>query len=189
MFNQVKVPTEDADALRLLWWEDINLEWPSKFQMNNPIFGATDSPSCANFSLKRAAEVNKENFSEDAGNAVEWGFYVNDFIKTVETVEEAKSLANEVTSLLSEYGFRLTKRMSNSRDVLSVIPGKESLEQIYVKASRTERMKNSFAKIEVWIWNSIPRSVRLFCKSKFSKAIKKIRFNTLELEDNYTEVS
>ena len=32
MFNQVKVPPEDADALRFLWWEDNNLEKPSEFQ-------------------------------------------------------------------------------------------------------------------------------------------------------------
>ena len=66
MFNQVKVPPEDADALRFLWWEDSNLERPSEFQMPSHIFGDTDSPSCANFCLKRAAEDNKENFSENA---------------------------------------------------------------------------------------------------------------------------
>ena len=43
----------------------------------------------------------------------------------MKTVEEARSLANEVTSLLAEAGFRLTKGMSDSRDVLSVIPEKE----------------------------------------------------------------
>ena len=43
----------------------------------------------------------------------------------MKTVEEARSLANEVTSLLAEAGFRLTKWMSNSRDVLSVIPEEE----------------------------------------------------------------
>ena len=40
-------------------------------------------------------------------------------------MEEARSLANEVTSLLAEAGFRLTKWMSNSQDVLSVIPEEE----------------------------------------------------------------
>ena len=125
MLNQVKVPTEDADALRFLWWEDSSLERPSEFQMTRHIFGATDSPSCANFCLKRAAEDNKGNFSEDTVNAVNIDFYVDDFIKSVKTVEEARSLANEVTSLLAEAGFNLTKWMSNSRDVLSVIPEKE----------------------------------------------------------------
>ena len=45
MFNQVKVPPEDSDALRFLWWEDSDLERPSEFQMTSHIFGATDSPS------------------------------------------------------------------------------------------------------------------------------------------------
>ena len=51
MFNQVKVPPEDSDALRFLWWEDSDLERLSEFQMTTHIFGATDSPSCANFCL------------------------------------------------------------------------------------------------------------------------------------------
>ena len=33
MFNQVKVPPEDSDALRFLWWEDSDLENLSEFQM------------------------------------------------------------------------------------------------------------------------------------------------------------
>ena len=77
--------------------------------------------SCAIFCLKRAAEDNRGNFSEDAVNAVKKDFYVDDFIKSMKTVDKAKSLVDEVTSLPSEVGFRLTKWMSNSRDVLSVI--------------------------------------------------------------------
>ena len=93
MVNQVKVPPEDADALRFLWWEDSNLERSSELQMTGHVFGATDSPSCANFCLKRAAEDNQGNFSGDAVNAVKKDFYVDDFIKSVKTVEEARSLA------------------------------------------------------------------------------------------------
>ena len=55
MFNQVKVPPEDSDALRFLWWEDSDLERLSEFEMTTHIFGDTDSPSCANFCLKKAA--------------------------------------------------------------------------------------------------------------------------------------
>ena len=49
MFNQGKVPPEDSDALRFLWWEDSDLARLSEFKMTTHIFGATDSPSCANF--------------------------------------------------------------------------------------------------------------------------------------------
>ena len=45
MFNQVKVPPENSDALRFLWLKDCGLERPSEFQMTSHIFGATDSPS------------------------------------------------------------------------------------------------------------------------------------------------
>ena len=93
--------------------------------MTSHIFSASDSHSCAHFCLKSAAEDNKGNFSEDAVNAVKRDFYVDDFIKSVKTVDEAKLLVDEVTSLLGEAAFRLTKWMSNSRDVLSVIPEEE----------------------------------------------------------------
>ena len=32
MFNQVKVPPDDSDALRFLWWEDSDLERLSEFR-------------------------------------------------------------------------------------------------------------------------------------------------------------
>ena len=122
MFHQVKVPPEDSDALRFLWWEDSDLERPSEFQMTSQIFGATDSPSCANFCLKRAADYHKGRFSDEAVSAVDKYFYADDFVKSVRTVTETSSLAGEVTCLLSEAGFRLTKWMSNIREVLSKIP-------------------------------------------------------------------
>ena len=122
MFNQVKVPPEDSDALRLLWWEDSDLEKLSEFQMTTHSFGATDSPSCANFCLKKAAEDHKGRFSDEAVSVVDNDFYIDDFVKSVRTVSKASSLADEVTCLLSEAGFRLTKSMSNSREVLSKIP-------------------------------------------------------------------
>ena len=122
MFNQVRVPPEDSDALRLLWWEYSDLERPSEFQMTSHIFGATDSPSCPNFCLKRAAEDGKGRFSDKAVSAVDKDFYVDDSVKSLRTVTEASSLAGEVTCLLSKAGFRLTKLMRSSREVLSKIP-------------------------------------------------------------------
>ena len=123
MFNQVKVPRDDADALRFLWWEDSDLrERPSEFQMTSHIFGATDSPSCPNFFFKRSVEDSRGRFSDEAVNAVNKDFYVGDFVKSVTAVNEASLLADEVTHLLSEVGFRPTKWMSNNREVLSKIP-------------------------------------------------------------------
>ena len=101
MFNQVKVPPEDSDALRFLWWEYSDLERPSEFQMTSHIFGATDSPSCPNFCLKRASEDVKGRFSDEAVSAVDKDFYVDDSVKSLRTVTEASSLAGEVTCFSS----------------------------------------------------------------------------------------
>ena len=54
-------------------------------------------------------------------NAVTKDFYVDDFVKSVRPVNEASSLAHEVTCLPSEAGFSLMKWMSHSLEVLSEI--------------------------------------------------------------------
>ncbi len=48
MFHQVKVPPEDADLLRFLWWPDSDLSQElQEYRMEVHLFGATSSPSCA----------------------------------------------------------------------------------------------------------------------------------------------
>ena len=44
MFHQVRVPAEDCDALRFLWWSENLSDEPEEYQMQVHIFGATSSP-------------------------------------------------------------------------------------------------------------------------------------------------
>lgn len=47
MFHQVKVPPEEADLLRFLWWPDGDLSQAlEEDRMEVHLFGATSSPSC-----------------------------------------------------------------------------------------------------------------------------------------------
>jgi len=85
--------------------------------MVSHIFGAKDSPSCANYCLKRIADDNKNIFSEEAVKSVQEDFYVDYLLKAIETPSKAISLA-----LLEKGRFRLTKWTSNSREVLASIP-------------------------------------------------------------------
>jgi hypothetical protein len=62
MFNQVKVSPEDQDAFRFLWWSGSLDKPPDEYVMTVHVFGATDSPSCANYCLKWTAEDNKSEF-------------------------------------------------------------------------------------------------------------------------------
>ena len=58
-----------------------------------------------------------------------------------------------------------------------------------VKSSRTEKMKKSFTRIAVSIWNSIPLSVKTLNISNFRKKIKSLLLNVLGNEDNYLNVN
>ena len=65
MFHQVLVDPKDQDALRYLWWpNDDLLQEPIQFRMRVHLFGATSSPSCASFSLRRTAEDNRGTYDE-----------------------------------------------------------------------------------------------------------------------------
>ena len=54
MFHQVRIIPSDRDALRFLWRYKVN-EKMDEYVMNVHLFGKTDSPCCANWSLKRTA--------------------------------------------------------------------------------------------------------------------------------------
>lgn len=110
MFHQVHVSPDDCDALRFLWWpnNDLNSD-PEEYQMMVHLFGATSSPSCANFGLRRTAEDNQQAFSKEAVNSVKDNFYVDDCLKSVSSENKAIVLVDELRQLLSKGGFRLTK--------------------------------------------------------------------------------
>lgn len=57
MFYQVCVLLRDASFLRFLWWKDGDpSKSVTKYQMVVHLFGATSSPSCANFCLRKTAQ-------------------------------------------------------------------------------------------------------------------------------------
>ena len=123
MFYQVHVPQDERDLLRYLWWADGDLSQnPEIYRMKVHVFGAISSPSCANYALRRCATDNATKYGNDATDAVLHDFYVDDFVKSVESEDEAIKLAKNIKMLLAEGGFNLTKWMSNSRRVIDSIP-------------------------------------------------------------------
>ena len=97
------------------------------YQMLVMIFGAASSPCMANYVLRKIALDNREDvsFSEDTIKSVEKNFYMDDFLKSVCDEAIAVRMFHEMTSLLSRGGFRLTKWISSSHEVLSQIPPEE----------------------------------------------------------------
>ncbi|PIK36355.1 hypothetical protein BSL78_26812 [Apostichopus japonicus] len=101
MFHQVKVPLEDRDFLRYLWWPggDFNMR-PEVYRMTAHLFGGTWSPSCCNYVLRHTATEKEISTSPGTNNTVLGNFYVDDCLTSTETEEEAIVLTKELETLL-----------------------------------------------------------------------------------------
>ena len=123
MFLQVRVPEDQQQYLRFLWWPngDTSLE-PQDFKMCVHIFGAISSPSCANFALRQTAIDNKVDIGENISNTILRDFYVDDLLKSVSEVHEALSMIPLLQEMCHAGGFNLTKFVSNSVEVVTSIP-------------------------------------------------------------------
>jgi len=125
MFHQIKVTPQHRDALRFLWWRGGDpSQRPSTYRMAVHPFGGVWSPSCAAFSLQRALKDQEGRFPE-ASKIAARNFYVDDLLVSVDSPEEASTLAHQICTTLSDKGFRLTKWMSNSKEVMNSIPERE----------------------------------------------------------------
>ena len=126
MFHQIRVKPSHLNALRFLWWPSGNLnKTPQVFQMMVYIFGETSSPAYASFCLKQTAIDFGHLFDPKIAKIVQDNFYVDDCLASVSSVLEAKLVVRELVSLLKRGGFRLTKWLSNSTEVVEHIPLEE----------------------------------------------------------------
>ena len=133
MFQQVRVPVEETDLQRFLWWKDGDIDGPLvEYRMGVHIFGATSSPACANYALRRAAEDGSTKYGAEVVNTVYNNFYMDDLLKSVAGEPEAIKLANNLRKICHEGGFKLNKWVSNSRNVLQSIPEEDRSKEVKV---------------------------------------------------------
>ena len=131
MFHQVLVEPKDCDVLRFLWWPNGDLSGEmEEYRMVKHLFGATSSPSIANFCLQKTAESHGREFEADTVETVKRNMYVDDLMKSKSTTEEAIVLVSQLRELLARGGFRLTKWYSNEREVLATIPESERAKSV-----------------------------------------------------------
>ena len=130
MFYQVGVRKEDRDVLRFLWWPGGDISRPLEdYRMKVHIFGASSSPACANYALRKTANDNKDQFDVEVTDTLLNNFYVDDCLRSTSTEEKAISLAHDLIDICGRGGFRLTKWVSNSKSVLESIPPSERSEE------------------------------------------------------------
>ncbi|XP_068237173.1 uncharacterized protein [Palaemon carinicauda] len=126
MFHQVKVPEDDSNSLRFLWWPggDTN-QAIQEFRMTSRVFGARSSPSVINFCLRQAALDYGDKYGKEACCAIRRNFYVDNLLKSIDSEEDCIQLTKDLIGLCADGGFRLNQWTSSNKDILAAMPERE----------------------------------------------------------------
>ena len=109
------------------------------------IFGATDSPCCANFTVKTVARDNLEKYSAMTIETVLRSFYVDSLLKLFRLEQEAVSLIKEMVDLMKAGVFRSTKFFSNNENVMKTIPEMERAKSLQGASLNSDIKKGHLA--------------------------------------------
>ena len=123
MFLRILTTEEDSDSLRFYWKYDIHSDRPpDTYKMLVHPFGKKDSPTVANYVLKRIARDHFKQFDALTYETVIRAFYVDDCLKSVASESVAIKLALQLIEMLKLGDMRLNKFVSNSKVVLNALP-------------------------------------------------------------------
>ncbi|XP_062712388.1 uncharacterized protein LOC134289824 [Aedes albopictus] len=119
MFHQISIREQDRPAQCFLW-RDNPTNPVQVYIMNVATFGATCSPASAQYVKNLNAEEYNEEYPR-AVTAIVENHYVDDYLDSFMTTEEAATVAQQVTLVHSLGGFEICRFRSNSTDFLRKI--------------------------------------------------------------------
>ena len=90
------------------------------YQYGRHIFGAKSSPTCANYALQQVARE-KAQESPQITKLIMRNFYMDDFVKSVHSNEQAIEIYKLLRAMLAKGGFHLAKWISNCEQAMTSI--------------------------------------------------------------------
>ena len=124
MYHQIKVKESDQDAL-IFAWRNTPKEEIEDRKMTVHIFGKIDSPCIANWVVKRTASDQFNKYPVDIINTIHENFYMDGYLDCFNFEERAIDTIQKIISILSNGEFRLTKWLSNNKNILKSVPSTE----------------------------------------------------------------
>ena len=147
MFLQVAVPKNDSRCLRFLWREDPE-QRIEVYKYTRHVFEAKSSPTCANYALHQVAKDNAVN-DESLVRTVQRNFYMDNFLKSVRTFQEAIHIYQKVRDILIKAGFKLTNWIKINDEIKSHIPETDKSTKVVKNLhSRTTIIFNPWTQLE-----------------------------------------
>lgn len=120
MFHQIQIKEDDQHYQRFLWRDGDSSKEPEVYVMQVMTFGSTCSPSSAQYIKNLNASEFADKFQR-AAFAITENHHVDDLLDSVDTVEEAIQLINDVRYIHEQGGFKIRNFLSNSKEVLAGI--------------------------------------------------------------------
>ncbi|XP_052737425.1 uncharacterized protein LOC112046303 [Bicyclus anynana] len=120
MYFRIKLKPEDHRYQRILYRFDSN-DPIDTYEFNCVSFGLSASPYLAMRVIKELANDERSRYPAGAWAAGRH-FYMDDFVSSVPSLEDATNLYYELVNLFNAGGFKLTKWISNNTRLLQEIP-------------------------------------------------------------------
>ncbi|XP_059048268.1 uncharacterized protein LOC131843613 [Achroia grisella] len=117
MFLQIKIREEDRAAQQFLWRGDDRINPPQKYVMTSMIFGARSSPFIAHSVRDRNAAERRESHPS-AYTAITRNHYMDDWVDSFDSEEEAARAIREVVEVHGGIGFTLAGWNTNRPSLL-----------------------------------------------------------------------
>ena len=121
-FYRVLMDIKDRAACRFLWFVDESMTQMQVYQGLCHLFGLASSPSIANLVLSHHAGKMREKYGIEVFVALMIAFYVDDYLQSMRTVEEARRMKVNLTKACLEGGFHLLKWKSNVAELNDPVP-------------------------------------------------------------------
>lgn len=120
MFHQVRVAKDDQISQKFLWRNGDISKTIDVYVMTVMTFGASCSPSLANYVKNKNAERFRE-IHPRAVDAIIENTFVDDWLQSIDTEEQLIEMAKIVRAIHKDGGFEMRNWLSNSKSVLNAL--------------------------------------------------------------------
>ena len=129
MYLRIQIPEADRAYHRFLWRRCNQDKDPEEYEFNQVVFGITSSPFQAQFVIQKHAQLHKSEYPMASETALK-STYMDDSMDSVQDVQKGIQLYHELAALWNKAGMHARKWLSNSPEVLSVIPEEDRASEI-----------------------------------------------------------
>ena len=121
MYHQLVLPLEDRPLHKFLWRNLDQSKEPEVYEFLRYVFGGCYCPFCAQYVWQKHADDHKAEYPL-AAEVVKNSCYMDDLMPSVNTVEAAKDMRQQLTELGDKAGFHIRKWISQKPEVIMDIP-------------------------------------------------------------------